>query len=57
MYLQMREEYGVERFYLPEHCKNCDELAKLMEMDDMPMISGTNKPFDLGQLKEDPTDV
>ena len=57
MYLKMREEYGMDKFYLPEHCKKCDELANLLEMDDVPMISGVNKPFDLGLLKKDPTDV
>jgi len=48
MYLLMREEYGVDKFYLPEdHLKKCEELEKLAEMDTVPMISGVNKPFDI----------
>lgn len=41
----------MDKFYMPDHCRQCDELAKLLELDDVPIISGTNKPFDIEAAK------
>jgi len=60
MYLGMRYEYGVDKFYLPEdNMRRCEELKKLTEMNVAPMISGVNKPFEIpgGEWKVDPNDI
>ena len=49
-YLAMRDEYQVNKFYIPEGSVeiHCDELPNLLEMDEI-VASGTNKPFNLGK--------